>query len=187
MSLAQRVRDLRYIKGWGPDELSSRAAISRTALYWIESGKTERPRAGTLRRIAIALDVSMDTLLGHAKPAETPSLTTRDAVPSPVSTWTRGTTDWYPAEGAPMAAPASRQRPRFGVQESPHCVADDGPISGQGFANETARRARELTAKFQVLLASSVGDAVARIVEETHRLLPLLAPAPSPGSTTRGL
>src|SRR5215216_4778690 len=65
MSLAQRVRDYRYSKGWGPDELASRAAISRTALYQIESGKTELPRAGTLRRIALALDVSMEILLGH--------------------------------------------------------------------------------------------------------------------------
>src|SRR5438477_11535247 len=56
MSLAQRVRDYRYSKGWGPDELASRAAISRTALYQIESGKTELPRAGTLRRNAVALE-----------------------------------------------------------------------------------------------------------------------------------
>ncbi len=60
MSLAQRVRDFRYSKGWGPDELASRAEISRTALYQIESGKTELPRAGTLRRIAVALEVPMD-------------------------------------------------------------------------------------------------------------------------------
>ena len=46
MSLAQRVRDYRYSKGWGPDELAGRAAISRTALYQIESGKTELPRRG---------------------------------------------------------------------------------------------------------------------------------------------
>src|SRR3954465_4065064 len=65
MSLAQRVRDHRYTKGWGPDELASRAEISRTALYQIESGKTELPRAGTLRRIAIALEVPMETLLGY--------------------------------------------------------------------------------------------------------------------------
>ena len=67
MSLAQRVRDYRYSKGWGPDELANRAEISRTALYQIESGKTELPRAGTLRRIALALDVSMETLLGNSE------------------------------------------------------------------------------------------------------------------------
>ena len=65
ISLAQRVRDFRYSKGWGPDELASSAEISRTALYQIESGKTGLPRAGTLRRIAVALEVSMDDLLGH--------------------------------------------------------------------------------------------------------------------------
>ena len=64
MTLAQRVRDHRYAKGWGPDELASRASISRTALYQIESGKTEQPRAGTLRRIAQALDIPTEALLG---------------------------------------------------------------------------------------------------------------------------
>src|SRR2546423_9559329 len=65
ISLAQRVRDFRYSKGWGPDELASRAEISRTALYQIESGKTGLPRAGTLRRIAVALEVPMEDLLGN--------------------------------------------------------------------------------------------------------------------------
>ena len=32
MNLAKRIRDLRYSKGWGPDELANRAKISRTAL-----------------------------------------------------------------------------------------------------------------------------------------------------------
>ena len=54
MKLSRRIRDLRYAKGWGPDDLASRAKISRTALYQIESGKTELPRAATLRRIALS-------------------------------------------------------------------------------------------------------------------------------------
>ena len=66
MTLAQRIRDHRYAKGWGPDELASRASISRTALYQIESGKTEQPRAATVRRIAEALDIPTETLLGPA-------------------------------------------------------------------------------------------------------------------------
>jgi transcriptional regulator with XRE-family HTH domain len=65
MTIAQRVKDQRYAKGWGPDELASRAAISRTALYQIECGKTETPRAGTLNRIAQALGVPIEMLLGH--------------------------------------------------------------------------------------------------------------------------
>ena len=55
MNLAKRIRDLRYSKGWGPDELANRAKISRTALYQIERGNTSKPQAGTLRRISRAL------------------------------------------------------------------------------------------------------------------------------------
>ena len=73
MSLAQRVRDIRYTKGWGPDELANRAEISRTALYQIESGKTGLPRAGTLRRIAVALEVPMEDLLGFEDDPESAS------------------------------------------------------------------------------------------------------------------
>ena len=187
MSLAQRVRDFRYTKGWGPDELASRAAISRTALYQIESGKTELPRAGTLRRIAIALEVSMDTLLGHIESTQAPSRPTRSPTAPPVSNWTRGTSDWYPAEGTPMAAPAPRLMPRYEVQEGPRFHAEYGPPLSNGFDNTAASRERELTLKFQELLATPFGDAVARIVEETHRLLPPLVPSSSAGSSTRGL
>ena len=102
MSLAQRVRDFRYSKGWGPDELASRAEISRTALYQIESGKTELPRAGTLRRIAIALDVPMEDLLGSSE-AELMS----------------------PVVGRQAAAPGSRAR--FGWS-----TAEDGPVQVHG-------------------------------------------------------
>lgn len=63
MKLSHRIRQLRYAKGWGPDDLASRANISRTALYQIESGKTGLPRAATLRRIARALGVAPENLL----------------------------------------------------------------------------------------------------------------------------
>jgi transcriptional regulator with XRE-family HTH domain len=66
MNLSHRIRDLRYAKGWGPDDLAARAKISRTALYQIESGKTETPRAGTLRRIARALSIAPEELIGSA-------------------------------------------------------------------------------------------------------------------------
>ncbi len=63
MNLSRRIRDLRYAKGWGPDELASRAKISRTALYQIERGNTSKPQAGTLRRISRALGVPLEILL----------------------------------------------------------------------------------------------------------------------------
>src|SRR4051794_28533508 len=96
MSLAQRVRDHRYTKGWGPDELASRAEISRTALYQIESGKTELPRAGTLRRIAIALEVPMEVLLGY-EDAGSVALSSFPTTYGPRKA--RKNVEWVPSEG----------------------------------------------------------------------------------------
>ena len=163
MTLAQRVRDYRYSKGWGPDELASRAAISRTALYQIESGKTELPRAGTLRRIAMALDVSMEALLGHdgSKPAGS----TGAAQPS------RGT--------RALLRVVSRRRGRTdGAYASPR--REVRWLRGRRFAVEhvaplehgLVMRERDLAVKLHELLASPFGEAVARILEETYRLLP---------------
>ncbi len=136
MTLAQRVRDQRYAKGWGPDELASRASISRTALYQIESGKTEQPRAATLRRIALALDVPTETLLG----------------------------------------------PHLGVvsmgwngQEAALSVRSDQVSNTSRFRLEDAGlpvRPGEIDRKFQELLASPLGEGLARIVEESYRILP---------------
>ena len=65
MNISTKIRLLRYAKGWGPDDLASRANISRTALYQIESGRTGLPRAATLRRIARALGVAPENLLAE--------------------------------------------------------------------------------------------------------------------------
>lgn len=170
MSLSNRVRDFRYSKGWGPDELASRAAISRTALYQIESGKTELPRAGTLRRIAMALDVSMETLLGHTEASNGAlSRPSRPVATGGPSSWSRGADDWYPAEGTPMTTSNGRHAPRFESSDH-HRYA--GEYSAIGYESNTNGRERELLTKFQELLGSPFGDAVARIVEETYRLLP---------------
>lgn len=170
MSLAQRVRDYRYTKGWGPDELANRAAISRTALYQIESGKTELPRAGTLRRIALALDVSMETLLGHSEASLNAAVATA-AFHSATSGTARGrgmTTEWYPGEGAALASITPRSVPKY----------DGGDVSRFAVEHVLTHehvpngRERELSMKLHELLASPFGDAITRIVEETYRLLP---------------
>jgi len=169
MSLAQRVRDYRYSKGWGPDELASRAAISRTALYQIESGKTELPRAGTLRRIALALDVSMETLLGHMEAANG-SLGQLSA--SSQGRRTRATTDWIPIEGAPLALHAPRPTSKMDDLVSSRFGMEYG-VAASGMENGVVVRERELVSKLHELLASPYAEPIARIVEESHRLLPV--------------
>jgi transcriptional regulator with XRE-family HTH domain len=178
ISLAQRVRDFRYSKGWGPDELASRAEISRTALYQIESGKTGLPRAGTLRRIAVALDVSMDDLLGHVDaPSHTQSNGNGDHAPA--GSRIRDFAKWMPEEGGPLAFAAT------------HAHASTlGHFSGHGESrNEESRlgadpqrrpvngfdmllvREGEIMSKLHELLHSPLGAGVARIVDDLHQLV----------------
>jgi transcriptional regulator with XRE-family HTH domain len=137
MNLAKRIRDLRYSKGWGPDELANRAKISRTALYQIERGNTSKPQAGTLRRISRALGVPLEILLDS-----TPIL----------------------AEGMP---------PSEGTSE----VGSFGHMAGaMAERSLSSDRADELIEKFRMLLASPLADGIARIVEESFRLLPIIPP-----------
>jgi transcriptional regulator with XRE-family HTH domain len=171
MSLAQRVRDFRYSKGWGPDELANRAEISRTALYQIESGKTGLPRAGTLRRIAVALEVPMEDLLGHEDdPDENQGGTDRAAQ----SRRSPGLYDWVPSEGGPLAlpsignfralSPAASDDLRFTIETT-------SPAKTNGHESIYVREG-ELMSKLHDLLHSSIGESIARIVEELHVALP---------------
>jgi len=145
MELAKRIRDLRYAKGWGPDELASRAKISRTALYQIERGNTSKPQAGTLRRISRALGVPLEILLDMA----------------PLGHHEEGA-----GELGGVVAPAPSASPSVGSLRAP-----------------SADRAEELLEKFRVLLASPLAEGVARIVEESFRLLPIIPP-PTPGESS---
>jgi transcriptional regulator with XRE-family HTH domain len=178
MSLAQRVRDFRYTKGWGPDELASRAAISRTALYQIESGKTELPRAGTLRRIALALEVSMESLLGHG---EAGKLAQGASPAAPTSRKGPNQTDWIPSEGGPLSLPAARPGLTFGTADDARFAVEaqnvtvPPPSVADGLV--LSPREHELARKLHELLASPLGEGVALIVEESYRLLPQNRPS----------
>src|SRR5690349_18019606 len=145
MSLAQRVREFRYSKGWGPDELASRAEISRTALYQIECGKTETPRAGTLKRIARALDISIDALLGSETGGAIDLSSLVDGEDEGEHEVHESESEPDPRSSAPTYELTSRLHP--------------------------AREA-DLHRKFHELLASPMGEGIARIVEESYRLLP---------------
>jgi transcriptional regulator with XRE-family HTH domain len=136
MNLAKRIRDLRYSKGWGPDELANRAKISRTALYQIERGNTTKPQAGTLRRISRALGVPLEVLL--------------DSTPL------------HAEVGVAEPAPAAPQVVMSHFHD--RSLASDRD------------RADELMDKFRLLLASPLADGIARIVEESFRLLPIIPP-----------
>ncbi len=176
MSLAQRIRDSRYSKGWGPDELANRAEISRTALYQIESGKTELPRAGTLRRIAVALEVPMEELLGNG--AE------QAVVSAPIERHKafrsrHGTAGWNPMEEHAVRVKAAAAytgiSPSMG-DDSRHALEPLVKARPQVTATPFAREG-ELMSKLHVLLQSPLGDCITGIVDDLHDVLMQVARA----------
>lgn len=150
-TLAQRIREIRYKKGLGPDALAARAEISRTALYQIECGKTEVPRAGTLRRIAQALEVPVDQLLGNRPLSETPEQTS--SFPA------------RPIHESARTGMSSTQEWPFGDEPEMPDYSDVKRTFG------TPDHRDDLAGMLDDLLESRYGDAVARIIQETHKLL----------------
>ena len=63
--LAKRIKALRNRKGFSQEELSEKAGLSLRTIQRIENGETE-PRGDSLKRIAVALDVSSDEVLDWA-------------------------------------------------------------------------------------------------------------------------
>ena len=140
MKLATTIRDLRYAKGWGPDELANRSRISRTALYQIERGGTSKPQAGTLKKISRALGVPLEVLIS-------------------------GSSDSH-----------------NGIAAESGATVAEVPVSDVSRRIPEPERARELVEKFRLLLSSPLAEGIARIVEESFRLLPIIPP---PGSADR--
>jgi transcriptional regulator with XRE-family HTH domain len=169
MSLAQRVRDIRYAKGLGPDELANRAEISRTALYQIESGKTGLPRAGTLRRIAVALEVPMEDLLGNEAHSEQP-LTA--AAIAGATRRPRALYDWVAADRGPLAMPNGSSFKAIAAGDESRFAVEPSAQAKNNGQDSIYLREGELMSKLHDLIHSPIGDGVARIVEELHLLLP---------------
>jgi transcriptional regulator with XRE-family HTH domain len=144
MTLSNKLRQLRYAKGWGPDDLASRANISRTALYQIESGKTALPRAATLRRIARALGVGLEQLLPEPGSAvETPGPAT------------------VPARAEEIKVQAASEN---GYHAASH--GDTDPLTAL-----PTLRDLDLERKFRLLLCSPLRESIARIIDESYRLV----------------
>lgn len=60
--LSHRIKSLRNRKGFSQEELSKRTGLSLRTIQRIENGETE-PRGDSLKRLAIAFDVSSDEII----------------------------------------------------------------------------------------------------------------------------
>ncbi len=63
-TLGDRLRQLRAARGWSQRELARRAGLSQPVVSGIESGIAKAPQALTLTKLAQALGVRIDELLG---------------------------------------------------------------------------------------------------------------------------
>jgi transcriptional regulator with XRE-family HTH domain len=64
--LARRVRSLRERAGWSQETLAERSGLSQTAVSKMENGPNVAPRLSTLRKLATALAVPVESLTGDA-------------------------------------------------------------------------------------------------------------------------
>jgi len=61
--LAENIKKFRKKKGLSQDKLAKLADVTHTTLVKLESGANDNPTIKTLHKIAIALNVSVDTLI----------------------------------------------------------------------------------------------------------------------------
>ena len=68
--IGERVESARRLRMWTQSRLALKAGLSPTTVSNIETGKIGRPHFGTLGKLALALDVAPENLLGSREPIE---------------------------------------------------------------------------------------------------------------------
>ena len=66
-NLGKRVQQLRIEHRWNRSELARAAGMSATEVRFVESGVRPDPQVSTVIKLAMALDVSVDYLVGKEK------------------------------------------------------------------------------------------------------------------------
>ncbi len=64
MTIGERLKSLRELKGLSQNELARRAGINRPTISELESGRQQDVTVETARRLARALEVSLNMLVG---------------------------------------------------------------------------------------------------------------------------
>lgn len=67
MQLGTKVRAERKKREWSLAELSRRSGLAANHIGHIETGRIENPRADVLQKLAVALGLSVDEILGKAR------------------------------------------------------------------------------------------------------------------------
>jgi transcriptional regulator with XRE-family HTH domain len=68
--IGERLENIRRLRMWTQARLAQEAGVSPTTVSGIETGKIGRPHFGTLGKLALALGVAPEELLGSREPAQ---------------------------------------------------------------------------------------------------------------------
>ena len=186
--LVARFRACCARKGWNLGQLARHAGVSRQTLYQLERGVTRKPRFSTLGKIATALDVTPEHLIGIERPQSVDFARTHDFS-------SRVGIDETTVDRSHEESPAQRDFDRRTngavanvVDESPQLFtgwnADEwdelyssfgtgGPLTPEGVVETAARmnRKRETIRKLHVVMETHLGELASGIVDVFYGMI----------------
>ena len=170
MSLAQRVRDFRYSKGWGPDELAElRRDFSDGALSDRERQDGVAPSGHAPADCGGPRCADGRSPGPRGRTDREPAGLERVALPrrSP------GLYDWMPSEGGPLAMPsvsnfrALSPLPSTSTADDLRFAIEPTPAARTNGHESIYVREGELMSKLHDLLHSSIGESVALLLKNS--------------------
>jgi transcriptional regulator with XRE-family HTH domain len=84
MAVGDRIRVLREEKGWTQNHLSKITGVPQPTIWRLEKGEITSPKIDLLKKIALALGVSIDVLTGGAMPTSPDETEEEDLMPEVV-------------------------------------------------------------------------------------------------------
>ncbi len=156
-------------KGWDLGELAEKAGISRTTLYHLLEGHTDKPRLATLNRLAESLGIEVDELL-----AEPPSSN------GGVSTTPEVITNDFDAATNPAVSQVASERPDlFRDWEADDWIelrsmfGVGGGLNPGGVvrAAEGINRRRDAVRKLRIVLETHLSDVAIGLVDTLYEMV----------------
>jgi transcriptional regulator with XRE-family HTH domain len=172
-ALAARIRAECNRRGWSMGELAKRTGISRTTLFNVENSRTGRPHIETVRKIALALELPVEVLLGEeSEPVHRQQSSPRDVARQQAAVQS------FDAATNPAVAEVMREQPHLFDGWSPDEVEELESLFGTGggltprgveLAAESINRRRETIHKLQVVLETHLSKQAMETIDYLYQ------------------
>lgn len=162
--LGRYLQDARLRRGWTLGELAERSGLSRTTLFQLERGTTNRPQLATLHKVAQTLEISLHELQRpHSESSAGDSPATRfdrltnPAVQEVAQQYPEVFRHWHAADWDELYSTVG-----MGGALSP-----EGALAGAAQINRRKRVMEQL----QVVLETHLGEVAVALVERLYQLV----------------